>query len=503
VVNLGQRIKLAAGVMTGLWPRWGGRGNASVRLLLPGARFDYETEAGSLWANSVVALGLRWIADRAHKPPVRVSRIDRNGDYVPIQRHPLCDLWNRPNAFQTRRIIEAAVALSLVCDGNGYLHKRRSKGGKLIDLWWMPHSTVEPQWPEDGSAFIDSYRVEVDGYQRDLPREDVIHFQTGIDPANPRLGYAPLKACLREVCSTNEESAYVAALLRNAGVPGLMIVPDSEYTQPDSADAERIKERIRDSFSGDNRGDAIVLAAKYKIEQVGFSPEQLALDKLPAQAIAKVAAAVGVPAMALGLPDPNKTYANLEEASRQAWAVVSALQDAIAETLRYNLLAEFGTDPLTHVVEYDYSGIAELNEATTSLHDRVRQDVVAGILTVNEGRELIGFEPMYGGDALAGLPAEPGTEGADVVAAATSASIQDTALNGAQVQSLVEIVSQVVAGQLPADSAAAIIAAAFPNLDSEEIGQIISPIAAFTPKPTEPTPDQPPPNGDGAKLWTY
>jgi phage portal protein BeeE len=219
VVNLGQRIKLAAGVMTGLWPRWGGRGNASVRLLLPGARFDYETEAGSLWANSVVALGLRWIADRAHKPPVRVSRIDRNGDYVPIPRHPLCDLWNRPNAFQTRRIVEAAVALSLVCDGNGYLHKRRSKGGKLIDLWWMPHSTVEPQWPEDGSAFIDSYRVEVDGYQRDLPREDVIHFQTGIDPANPRLGYAPLKACLREVCSTNEESAYVAALLRNAGVP--------------------------------------------------------------------------------------------------------------------------------------------------------------------------------------------------------------------------------------------------------------------------------------------
>jgi hypothetical protein len=183
--------------------------------------------------------------------------------------------------------------------------------------------------------------------------------------------------------------------------------------------------------------------------------------------------------------------------------VVSSLQDAIAETLRYGLLAEFGTDPLTHVVEYDYSGIAELNEATTSLHDRVRQDVVAGILTVNEGRELIGFEPMYGGDALAGLPAEPGTEGAEVVAAATSASIQDTALNGAQVQSLVEIVSQVVAGQLPADSAAAIIAAAFPNLDSEEIGQIISPIAAFTPKPTEPTPDQPPPNGDGAKLWTY
>jgi HK97 family phage portal protein len=425
VVNLGQRIKLAAGVMTGLWPRWGGRGNASVRLLLPGARFDYETESGSLWANSVVALGLRWIADRAHKPPIRVTRIDRNGDYVPIPRHPLCDLWNRPNAFQTRRIIEAAVALSLVCDGNGYIHKRRSKGGKLIDLWWMPHTTVEPQWPEDGSAFIDSYRVEVDGYQRDLPREDVIHFQTGIDPANPRLGYAPLKACLREVCSTNEESAYVAALLRNAGVPGLMIVPDDAMVEPTAADAERIKEKIRDSFAGDNRGDAVVLAAKYRIEQVGFSPEQLALDKLPAQAIAKVAAAVGVPAMALGLPDPNKTYANLEEASRQAWAVVSSLQDAIAETLRYNLLPEFGTDPLTHVVEYDYSGVAELNEAMDALHARVRDDYKAGIIQLNEARELLGFDAVEGGDVVA---------------------------------------------------------------------------STLTPPPAT---DQPPPNGDGAKLWTY
>lgn len=50
------------------------------------------------------------------------------------------------------------------------------------------------------------------------------------------------------------------------------------------------------------------------------------------------------------------------------------------------------------------------------------------------------------------------------------------ALNGAQITSLLEIASVVQAGELPPESAKAILAISFPSLSSTEIGQIVDPI---------------------------
>lgn len=54
--------------------------------------------------------------------------------------------------------------------------------------------------------------------------------------------------------------------------------------------------------------------------------------------------------------------------------------------------------------------------------------------------------------------------------------VQDLALNGAQVTSLVEIITQVAAGTMPKDSAKAILGAAFPAFDPLQISGIIDPI---------------------------
>ena len=62
-------------------------------------------------------------------------------------------------------------------------------------------------------------------------------------------------------------------------------------------------------------------------------------------------------------------------------------------------------------------------------------------------------------------------------------AVQDAALNGAQVKSLLEMVTAVVLGQLPAESARAMIVAAFPTLDQETINAIVTPAAKFTPDP--------------------
>lgn len=59
--------------------------------------------------------------------------------------------------------------------------------------------------------------------------------------------------------------------------------------------------------------------------------------------------------------------------------------------------------------------------------------------------------------------------------------IAKTALNGAQIASLLSIVSQIVTGQLPFDTGRAVIVASFPTLTDEEIDGILDPAKSFVP----------------------
>ena len=58
--------------------------------------------------------------------------------------------------------------------------------------------------------------------------------------------------------------------------------------------------------------------------------------------------------------------------------------------------------------------------------------------------------------------------------------VQDTALNGAQITSLVAIITQVAAGTMPKESAKQILAAAFPSFSAEQVLGIIEPIQSGT-----------------------
>lgn len=393
------------GAFTGFFSRFGGLGLSRFRVLLPGSRFDYEREAGDLWNSSVVAIAIKWKGDRYAKSLVRVSKVMPDGDYEPVGRHDMTDLWNRPNPSYGRRTLEKAIGLSLDVDGNAYVYKVRARSRRVVELWWIPHDRILPMWPADGSEFISGYLYRVDGNYYELPREDVIHVRDGIDPRNERLGLAATKAQLREVVTLNEESIYTASILRNLGVPGLMVVPASDQLRPNAADADRIKDRVRDAFTGDNRGEAIVLGGNYSVSTVGFSPEQLRLDRLPAMALARVAAALGVAPMSLGLPDPQKTYANLAEANRASWGTITATQDIVADALRWQLLADF-EDPHAYVFEYVYDHIAELQEDLAAKSTRVCGEWTAGLRSQNEAREELGLEPADDGERYF-----PGTTG--------------------------------------------------------------------------------------------
>lgn len=63
------------------------------------------------------------------------------------------------------------------------------------------------------------------------------------------------------------------------------------------------------------------------------------------------------------------------------------------------------------------------------------------------------------------------------------AAVADTALNGAQVSSLVEILASVASGALPLDTSKALILAAFPSFDEARVERMLAPLRNRAPTP--------------------
>lgn len=417
---------LGGAAVSSVWSRLGGLGIGSrLRFLLPGAQYDYEREAGDLWVNSVVAIAIKWAGDNAPKPRVRVQRILKGGDLEVQPYHPMVELLSRPNRHYTGRTLGKALILSLMCDGNAYLIKIRNAYKQVVALYWVPHWLMQPVWPEDGSVYIRAYQFLLDYQIVEIAPEDVIHFRDGIDPRNDRLGIAALKAQLRQVCSDNEVSGYTASILRNSGVPGLVVIPRDGKGKIERSQADRIQKKIADTLSGEQRGTASVFSEQVDISELGFSPEKLTLDKIPGPLVARILASLGLSPMVVGLPDPNKTYSNYAEATSAAWRqCLVPIQDLMAETYRWNLLPEF-EDPARFVVDYDYTHVEALQEDLGRKHQRVRDDWKAGLVMHSEATTILGYEqdpdgdryfPGTGGsgdESETGLPALPPPAGPD------------------------------------------------------------------------------------------
>lgn len=398
----------------GMFARWGGQGTGRFRVLLPGARFDYEADAGRLWLNGPVGTGIKWLGDQICRPRLVANRVSASGNHTPLPQHPAVALWKRPNPHYSGRTLSRAVLLSLVTEGDAFIFKRRNGVGGVQELWWIPPYDAAPLYPTDGSRYLDGWEFVVDGETIRLASENVIHIRYGIDPDNDRRGLSPLKALLRQVCGHNEAATYTAAILRNAGVPGLIVSPDANSRLDKGQDA-LIASRLDDILTGEGRGRTLALTGGVKVDQLGFNPDQMALDKLPAGMAAEILAALGTNAQTLGYPDATKTYENYPTAVRASWQNgVIPIAEVITDGLEIHLLPEFES-PATlgrTVLTWDWSDVEALQEDVSLLHQRWRENYKEGVCTLNEAREAIGLDEHPDGDDFA--PGKgPGTEPPD------------------------------------------------------------------------------------------
>jgi HK97 family phage portal protein len=367
----------------------------SWRPFLYASRWRDLTYEGDGTSSSTVTAPLFWVARTFPEAPPALWRQMESGEEEQIRRHRLLDKLQRPNGFYTGVTMWMATVVSYQVDGNAYWLKLRNGVGVVDELWYVPHWLIEPVGDEARpSIFIDHYVYRPGAEEIELDVSDVVHFRFGLDAENPRLGMSPLKSVLREVYTDDEAANFTASLLRNMGVPGILVAPEKGVTIAPE-EAELAKSDLMAKFTGDKRGEPIVMTAATTIEQFGFSPEQLLLRELRRIPEERVTAVMGIPAIVAGLGAglDRSTFTNMGEAREAAYeAGIIPMQRILAEDIRFQLLPDFEpADPGQFRFGFDLSKVRVLQEDLTRQAQRHDVMIRGGWEKVSEGRRAMGL----------------------------------------------------------------------------------------------------------------
>ena len=371
---------------------------ANLSRRLPGSQKDWVSVAGDLMLNSIVAISMDFFIRAYAEAVPMVYRLipGSETEYEKDPSHPLLALLANPQYGLAPSRFWSNVIIDYKTSGNVYIRKiRKSTNGPVIGLQFLPYQTCAPQG--DGTNPLTHYNYMNDGQVYRIKLSDLIHISYARDPEDMRLGRSPLMSCLREIATDNQTSSTSYGMMKNSGLPSLLVGPDATDQAVDVSDDDlrTLKKRLQDSFTGDNAGSVAVMSGPFKVEKVSHTPSDMAFDVVRHTPEERITAALGLNCLVLNLSAglQNSTYNNLQEATQNAWdnGVIPLLR-VIAESITQELLPEFTETQIGDFFDFDLSDIKALKDDSYKEAQKAELLFKAGIIDRAEAKRLIGMD---------------------------------------------------------------------------------------------------------------
>ena len=342
--------------------------------------------------NEIVHACIRELANGVASPRYYVGVKGVEGGVEEIENTPLANLIERPNHNDDWYSFMEKMVTFLQVSGNVYVLKERDRTNTVIKLWLLRPDRVSVI-PEDRGYSI--YVYEIDGKEYRLPAEDVSHLALP-NPSGDVYGMSPLHVLARTINLDLNMGDFAKMYFQNSGVPSGLLKIKRRLTSQEEAD--RIRSRWRSTFGGTNNMHKVaVLDDDAEYQQMASSPKDMALTELHYMTESRICAVFGVPPILIsanvGLA--RSTFANYREARFSFHS--ETLEPLIKRILRF----------INHCLAYDFPEqgeiYADMAEMRAFLDDSDTQSAratalfQAGIITLNEARELVGADAMDDG----------------------------------------------------------------------------------------------------------
>ena len=326
--------------------------------------------------NATVFTCLSVLGTAVSQLPVAVmAKEDKS--FSPVN-HYVNDLLSSPNASQSQYEFLYGIVIDLMLYGNCYLQKVVTSSGKIIELVPLPANEVETVLSISGKrTFLLNKRVYTE--------KEVIHLRDFV--GQEAQGLSRVKQTAQLVAIDNAIDGLIADTFVN-GTSASGIVSFPEDVEPATAQAFTDAWSRKFGKGGTTRGSVAVIGGGATFNQLKpMSPADGDIQSLKEQTTARIGAVFRIPSHMLEIFSGAK-YSNVQVRNTAFYRdSIAPLTTLIEQKLTAGLLADTNL-----TVRFDSSDLlrGDLQQSTAVAVDAVG----AGLLTVDEARNLMGYSPM-------------------------------------------------------------------------------------------------------------
>jgi len=367
--------------------------SVNVETLYRTARASPEISACAVAiVEDVMADGWRWVGSKDAKK--KAERFQLTSNFYKILTNALLELIFTGDAYILKLAVDEDKIKSLCSKLTEKLAKvlnvkfNKQTVYELIeqdvkipkDLQLLKASTITINFDETGK--INSYEQKVQGKTRIYKTKDIIHlslFNIGGQP----YGFTPLETAMSDMATLIFAKEFAGKYFENDGIPYFIFhMPDAT---PDDRNYKNLVQELKNLKKEANKYRSMVITGNVTSEQVNKFNKDMEFAKLIMHFTQIVLMFMGVPAHRVNLTiDVRQVGGAVNRAYEGYYKKLSFMQKNLENSFNLELWDPFH-------IEMKFNRVYKIDEMREAQVIQILTQ--AGLVTVEEAREMIGLEP--------------------------------------------------------------------------------------------------------------
>lgn len=359
--------------------------------------YDRSSQRYSSWVYDCMDIWGKHFA----KVGFRLYEVNDEGTLQEIFRHPIIDIFSRPNDFQSWWEIKYRIAQHFAIYGNSYFLKLRDRMNVPRAIIQLQPGRIEPISSEReyisyyryfvGTSQGMTQRVPLRSAQNDrggfikLNKNDIIHLRYP-DPDNLIKG----RPVIANILDQNEvdilQTAYQKKFYKNGGFLGMTFTTEQELTQ---GSFDRAKQQLSEAYGGLNNAFKVALFEKgLKPIKAAYSIRDMEIKTQRELTRDEISAAFQVNQFLMGMGELINRATAQTALFQFISGVIDPLMYYIDDVLTKNLAhSDFGEHLF---IKHDISNLRDVEKDL----EYYKNGLELGWLTINEVRKWEDLQPI-------------------------------------------------------------------------------------------------------------